>query len=160
MECMRMVIPVVVLSGCAYGAGPVVGYGMHHGWFAGAEGGGGAGPLQATVGYQSTQKRIYLRGDIDVDDAYNPGTAAVGGRIGGGLSVMADNDVDDQVRGMFVVGPNRAFAFNPPNEEQECPEGWQNIIETSIELRYLAEWQVVLTGRFTRQNYTCSDGSD
>ena len=158
---------VVLLTGCMVGGGPVVGYGGH-GWFAGAEVSAGGEIIlpQATLGYQSDQKLVYLRADeaIDVTAMQRPaglstdyGSFVRGGRIGGGIG-WSFATTEPTTQGVFAVGASLGHAFLPLNHGDSgngCGVA-NNVGVVELQLRYAAGWSVVLAPRVEYGSTLCN----
>src|SRR6185503_2088085 len=97
---------VVVLGGCAVGAGPVAGYGLKRGAFWGAEGTAGLSVARAGLGWQSNARNVHVRLESTFDRAWD-GQSDVGVlpsmRVGAGYVVAGEGE------GMFVAGPSLGY---------------------------------------------------
>ena len=155
-------ILAVASSACLVGGGgPTVGYGTKHGWFAGAQVGGGVeAPLQAWVGVERSQDgtRGYAHLDLGGENFNEDDDreAIGGGWVGGGL-VRAE---DGAIHGIFAVRADVGRLLDPqqpppdfPNES--CGTGTNYALLGAIEVRYMTEWQIVVAPRIEAHDRSC-----
>src|SRR5262245_2645761 len=139
-------------AGCVVGGGPTAGYGVKHGLFVGAEVSAGLPVAQASLGYQTRGHMIYGRADAAIDvsttveqtamPGVQPGTP--GARVGGGLgwSLSSDAETTGAV-GMFEAGPSMGWIVG---RFDDC-DRVNHAFVLSIDLRYLTEWEIVVSPR-------------
>ena len=157
-------------AGCVFGGGPVVGYGFGRGrLLIGAEAGAGGAFIvpQGTIGYayhpSDGDHLFYARMDEAVDLAgarrsmatdVVKEAPAIGGRIGGGVGW----DGRDHVIGVFGAGPNigSILGYTPAGPSGNGCESWNIVGLVEIQVRYAAEWQVVLAPRIERATVVCN----
>ena len=140
---MRWLAVLVLVSGCALGAGPVAGYGFSRGAYWGIEGSGGLSVARAGVGWQSKPRSTHLRLESTFDRAWE-GDSKVGTigsvRVGAGYVVKGEGE------GMMLAGPAVGYVFR----DQRCGEEEQSTLigTVSVDVRYIAgEWQLALAPR-------------
>ena len=145
---MRGAIAILSLcAGCTFGGGPTIGYGTKHGWFGGAELGGGP-VLQGAVGYQSLARSIYLRGDLMIDPALVDASAdrlGGGARLGAGAGVSLD---DGRWGGIFTFGAGVGSLRSPGTCPEDAAAPTVAAWHVFFDLRYATEWELVLSPRY------------
>jgi hypothetical protein len=139
---------VVVVGGCAMGAGPVAGYGLKRGAFWGAEATAGLSIARAGLGWQSNAQNVHVRLESTLDRAWD-GQSDVG--VLPSMRVGAGHVVSGEGRGTFVAGPSVGYLFR----EQRCgpDDASATLIGlVSLDVRYIAgDWQLALAPRVERR---------
>jgi hypothetical protein len=140
---------VIVSSACTFGGGPLVGYGLKRGFFAGAEVRGGP-IVQVALGYQSTARMMYVRGDVAADPVFvasNDPSSAVyqgtsgGGRIGIGRGWSLASEPSTLV---FDLGgaAGRPFGQVVCGADEKAPYGGFDVF---LDVRWVGELEAVLS---------------
>src|SRR5262245_48592011 len=133
MHSLVSCVVLVLLGGCAIGAGPVGGYGLKRGAFYGAEASGGLSVARLGIGWQSNARNLHLRAETTIDRAAD-GQSSVGplssARLGFGYVVSGEGE------GVLIAGPALGYLFR----DQRCgPESNSTLIGVvSLDVRYIA----------------------
>lgn len=147
----------MLLSGCFYGGGPVVGYGQR-GFVWGGEATAGWSIGAVSAGYQSTGRAYVLAALDHFAGQSKPHIATVGYplgsvRIGGGLSFGPE-----ATGGMLVAGGGIATGLHDADvgyQSGECNDKWSDELNLTLEVRYVGQWELVLVPRYEHEHIFC-----
>lgn len=161
-DLVRCVLVAVCLAGCMAGGGPVIGYG-ERGVVYGAEADGGFTFANLAVGAQHSNRTVVygvLSSDAAVDgrpldmlDATHP-YARVGGGIGFSSTTGRDGHDTIEPHGIALTGLGVSLPL--PAHPKGCVSTASTFAVVTLELRYVAQWELVLVPRLQDAAYPCS----
>lgn len=154
-------VALLFVTGCMAGGGPILGYG-ERGVVYGAEANGGFTFANLAVGAQHDQQTLVyaaVSGDAALDsNALDmlPGRHEYG-RLGGGVGVSSTTGRDGydtyDAHGVFLTG--LGFSLPVPGHEKSCASSVGEFVAVTVELRYVAQWEVVLVPRLEAYETMC-----